>query len=166
MSNRWSRQDGRWNEVSEWVDRLLVPAAFATLSVLVGVQLLTAVPWVRHKVDATAGRFILTASTPTELPASAREASVTLYASPEGPSIADVRVFVNGHYIGNFASSSVKLKVRSGDQIELVESKTGGTVEVTFDDNDAYLLYPLPGITVTLSSQNPTVSLPPVRFAT
>lgn len=156
----------RWRAVVGGVDHFLIPIAFGVFSMLVGVQLLTAVPPVRRYVDSVTGRFVQVSTRPSTVPASAQEATVTLYLSPSTMPHPDVRIMVNDQYVGNFVSDSSKITVHPGDKVKLVTSRSNGQVYVEVDDNDPYLLFPLPGLTYKLSAQQPSATLPTVRFST
>ncbi|MDQ0188481.1 hypothetical protein JI721_16175 [Alicyclobacillus cycloheptanicus] len=164
MSDSRRSEDVQWLQGTEWVDRMLVPSAFGVLSVLVGVQMLTAIPAVRHHVDALAGRFVQVTPAAASSAGGSESASITLYLSPDTGPRPDVRVLVNGKYAGSFTSPSLHLTVHPNDQIEFVRSKTGGAVDIEVDDNDPNLAYPLPGMSYSLTKDDPSLDLPNVRF--
>lgn len=162
MSKAKASDHGVWQSVVRTVDGWLVPSAFGVFTVLVVVQIVTAVPAVRAAVDTASGRFVLAPVSAT-VPYAARAASISLYLSPTNAR-PDVYALINGQYAGNFLTGVLKLTVHPGDRLTLVCAPNLGTVQVSVDDNDPYLVYPLPGMSYTLTQKRTRIDLPRIQF--
>ncbi|MCL6592744.1 MAG: hypothetical protein K6T31_02095 [Alicyclobacillus sp.] len=155
-----SRRESRLATV---LDRYLGAVAWGFVTTLVLVQAVTYIPWVRHTLDRSAGRLV---QVPTEVvPATvqSRQASVTLYLEP-AVARPDVVVALNGKPVGRFDAPQLSVTVHEGDTLQVC-LQAPGQVTVDVEHNDADLVWPAPGMTLTLEQPGEWVSFPKAEFA-
>lgn len=150
-------------ELTERIDRWIVPVAFGTLSVLVAAQALTAFGPIRTYVDKIEGRFFQAPAVVIPSSVDSEKASLNLYLSPATPR-PDVVVLLNGKQLSRFAATTeLTVVVREGDKLQIASNGTG-KVYISVDDDNPNLLLPAPGQTFEITNDNAAVNLPTVTF--
>jgi hypothetical protein len=150
-------------ELTDRIDRWIVPVAFGTLSVLVSAQLLTSFGPIRAYVDRVEGRFYQQPAAVIPSSVGSETASLNLYLSP-ATQRPDVAVILNGKPIARFVTSTeLTVVVREGDKLQ-VESNGQGIVYVSVDDDNENLLLPAPGQTFEITQDTSVINLPTVTF--
>lgn len=160
MSNQ--TQGGQFDRVLSTIDLYFMPIVGGCLTLLILVQLFTAVPPVRRAIDQFEGRFVAVSANEPNAPVG-QEATLTLYVSP-AETRPDVAVLINGIAVVNFKEPQVLIHVKNDDKIE-IKSRDGKPVVVTIDHNNPNMIVPAPGQTITIGVGQNYAVLAPVRFS-